>query len=107
MSRNQEFKVEEGESDHSYPACDNCKKLSTERGPGGESPRAPLTARGISLAVQWLRLHLPKQGVQVGSLVWEVRSHMLQNKKLKTQNRRDSVTNSIKTLKMVHIKKSY
>ena len=36
MSRNQELKVEEGESDHSYPACDNCKKLSTERGPEGE-----------------------------------------------------------------------
>ena len=29
-----------------------------------------------SLAIQWLRLHLPTQGVQVQSLVGELRSHM-------------------------------
>ena len=29
-----------------------------------------------SLAVQWLRLHLPKQGVQVRFLVCDLRSHM-------------------------------
>ena len=28
--------------------------------------------------VQWLRLHLPVQGVQVQSLVRELRSHLLQ-----------------------------
>ena len=32
--------------------------------------------RGTSLAVQWLRLCLPIQGVQVQSLVREPRSHM-------------------------------
>ena len=31
---------------------------------------------GTSLAVQWLTLHLPMQGVQGGSLVGELRSHM-------------------------------
>ena len=28
---------------------------------------------GISLAIQWLRLHLPMQGVEVQSLVEELR----------------------------------
>ena len=32
--------------------------------------------RGTSLAVQWLRLCLPMQGVWVRSLVGELRSHM-------------------------------
>ena len=31
---------------------------------------------GTSLVVQWLRLHLPMQGVWVQSLVAELRSHM-------------------------------
>ena len=31
---------------------------------------------GTSLVVQWLRIHLPMQGTQVQSLVWELRSHM-------------------------------
>ena len=30
-----------------------------------------------SLPIQWLRLHLPMQGVRVRSLVWEVRSYVL------------------------------
>ena len=33
--------------------------------------------RGTSLAVQWLKFHLPLQGVRVRSLVGERRSHML------------------------------
>ena len=33
---------------------------------------------GSSLVVQWLRIHLPKQGMWVQSLVWELRSHMPQ-----------------------------
>ena len=49
------------------------------------------------------------QGVWVQSLVWELRSHMppgkKNNKTLKKKKRWDNVTNSIKTLKMVHIKK--
>ena len=36
---------------------------------------------GTSLAVQWLRLRLPMQGVQVQSLVRELRSHIPRGKK--------------------------
>ena len=38
---------------------------------------------GTFLVVQWLRLHLPMQGVQVQSLVRELRSHMPCNQKTK------------------------
>ena len=41
------------------------------------------------------------QGVQVWSLVGELRSHMPRGQKTKTLNRSNIVTNSIKTLKMV------
>ena len=58
-----------------------------------------------SLVVQWLRLHLPVQGGQVQSLVGELRSHIPQGQKTKTSNRSNIVTNPIKTLKMVHVKK--
>ena len=61
---------------------------------------------GTSLVVQWLRLRLPVQPVRVRSLVGELRSHMPQGPKTKTENRSNSVTNSVKTLKMVHIKKN-
>ena len=60
-----------------------------------------------SLVVQWFRLHLPVQGEQVQSLVGELRSHMPQGQKTKTQNRSNIVTNLIKTLKMVHVKKKF
>ena len=33
---------------------------------------------GTSLVIQWLRIRLPMQGMQVQSLVGELRSHMLQ-----------------------------
>ena len=62
---------------------------------------------GTSVIVQWLRLHLPIQEVQVPSLARELRSHMPRGQKTKTQNRSNIVTNSIKTLKMVHIKKMF
>ena len=39
---------------------------------------------GISLVVQWLRLYLLMQRVQVQSLVWELRSHMPHGQKTKT-----------------------
>ena len=56
--------------------------------------------------VQWLRLRLPMQGVWIQSLLWgELRSHMFVAKKPKHKNRNNIVTNSIKTLKIVHIKK--
>ena len=38
-----------------------------------------------SLAVQWLRLRLPKQGVQVRLVVFELRSHMPWGQKNKTK----------------------
>ena len=41
---------------------------------------------GTSLAVQWLRPHLPMKGLQVWSLLGELRSHMPQGQKTKTQN---------------------
>ena len=58
-----------------------------------------------SLAVQWLRLYFPMQEVQVQSLVRKLKSHMPRSQKTKTSNRSNTVTNSIKTLKMVHIQK--
>ena len=62
--------------------------------------------RRTSLVGQWLRLCLPRQGVQVLFLVWELRSHMPRSPpKIKTCNRSNIVANSIQTLKMVHIKK--
>ena len=40
--------------------------------------------KGISLVVQWLRLYLPMQGVQVTSLLEELRSHMPCGQKTRT-----------------------
>ena len=40
--------------------------------------------RGTSLLVQWLRLHLPMQGVQVQSLARELGSHIPCGQKTKT-----------------------
>ena len=39
---------------------------------------------GAFLAVQWLRLHLPLQGVQVWYLVGEIRAHMPQGHERET-----------------------
>ena len=39
---------------------------------------------GTSLVIQWLILHLPMQGVQVLSLVRELRSYMIGSQKIKT-----------------------
>ena len=51
---------------------------------------------------QWLRLHFPMHRVQVLPVVGELRSHMHHD--CKTQNRKNIVTKSIKTLTLVHIK---
>ena len=59
-----------------------------------------------SLPVQGLRLLLPMYRVQVQSLVEKLRSHIPPGQKNKTENRSNVVTNSKKTLKMIHIKKS-
>ena len=60
---------------------------------------------GTFLVVQRLRLCLPMQGVWVWSLVGELSSPIPHSQKTKTWNRSNIVTNSIKTLKVVHIKK--
>ena len=39
--------------------------------------------QGISLAVWWLRFHLPMQEMQVPSVVWELGFHMPQSQKNK------------------------
>ena len=61
---------------------------------------------GTSLIVQWLRLLLPMHRMPVWSLVRELKSHMpCGQKNQNIKNRSKIVTKSIKTLKMVHIKK--
>ena len=61
-----------------------------------------------SLTVQWLRHHFPMQGMWVQFLARELRSpHGLWSKKKtknKTENRNSISTNSVKTLKMIHVK---
>ena len=60
-----------------------------------------------SLVVQWLRLLLPMQGVWTWSLVGKLRSYNAsQPKKAKHETEAmNIITDSIKTLKMGHIKK--
>ena len=62
--------------------------------------------RGTSLVAQWLRLCLPKQEVQVPSLVGELRSHMPYGLPPKKSNhkQRKQYCNKF-NIKMVHIKK--
>ena len=60
---------------------------------------------GTSLVVQWLGFHPPLQGVRFQPPVRELESHMPHGQGTKPQNRGNVVTNSTKTLKMVHIKK--
>ena len=47
------------------------------------------------------------QEVGVQSLVGKLRSHMPLGQKIKAKNRSNGVTNSIKTFKMIHIKKIF
>ena len=59
------------------------------------------------MVFQWLR-HCFSNSRGTGlTLVRELRSHMPHGPKTKTENRSNVVTNSIKTLKMVHIKKLF
>ena len=64
--------------------------------------------RGTSLAVQWLRLHLPVQGVRVRSLVRERRfphASRPKNQNMKQKQYCNKFNKDFK--KMVHIKKSW
>ena len=63
------------------------------------------TGNGVSLAIQWLRLYLP---VQEGRFdPWSGRAAKISHTSWPKPKNREAtlVTNSIKTLKMVHIKK--
>ena len=57
--------------------------------------------RGASLVVQWLRLRLPMGSIPGRGAVL----HALWRKNQSMKNRSNVVTNSIRTLKMIHIKK--
>ena len=59
----------------------------------------------MSLVVQWLKFCFLMQGLWVQFLVGKQRSHAPRGQNIKSQNRSNIVTNSIKTFKMVHIKK--
>ena len=49
-----------------------------------------------SLGAQWLRLHLPGQGLQSLMISWGVRFHMPCSQKIKALNRSNNVTKSSK-----------
>ena len=76
------------------------EKLS-EQGPLrfslGAKNKIKNVVQGTSLVVQWLKVHLLIKGL------W---FHVSCGRKTKTPNRSNILPNSIKTLKMVHIKKS-
>ena len=46
---------------------------------------------GTALVVQWLRLHLPMQGVRVPSLVRELGSHMAHGQKTKKNIKTEAI----------------
>ena len=54
----------------------------------------PNPTLGTSLAVQQLRLRLLMQGVQVWSLLWELRSHMFQSQKKKKKVKQKQYINA-------------
>ena len=56
---------------------------------------------GTCLVVQWVGLHLPMQRVRIQSLVRELGSHMPDHQKNQDMEQKQ------KTLKIVHIKKSF
>ena len=71
----------------------------------GDKEHLKIMVQRTSLVVQGLRLHLPTEGMRIPPLVGELSSHVLHSQKTKTQHRNNIIANSIKTLKVVHIKK--
>ena len=57
------------------------------------------------MEVRWLRLHLSMLGLQVQSLIRELKCHMPSSQNTKTLNRNNIVTNLIDLKKIVHIEK--
>ena len=53
---------------------------------------------GTCLEVQWLRLHLTRQGARVRSLFSELRSHMPQSQKTKNMQQKQCCNKFNKTL---------
>ena len=61
--------------------------------------------RGTSLEVQWLKFCLTMRGVQVGSLVRELKSHMPRGQKNQNIKQKWYCNKLNKNFKMVHTKK--
>ena len=62
--------------------------------------------RGPSLAVQWLRFHLPMAGL-AGSIPGQGAKLSHASKSKKPKHEPEIATKSVKIFKMVHIKKSF
>ena len=63
---------------HSFP-----QNIQVNQTTNQEKPVTLRTFTGTSLAVQWLELHLPMQGVWIQSLARELRSHIPHGQKTK------------------------
>ena len=115
-----------------FPGGSDCKESACDAGDPGSTTRLgrspgernsnPLQYSCLEYSIDrrawWARVHgvsksqtqlsdeqqLPMQGAWVQSLGRGLRSHMPNGQKTTTQNRSSIVTNSIKTLKMVHIR---
>ena len=71
---------------------------------GNQSLKKKQNKTGSSLGVQWLRPCLPKQGMCVQTLVCGAKIPHALRPKNQTQSKNNTVTNSMKSLKMVHTK---
>ena len=71
---------------------------------GGNQSLKKKKKTGSSLGVQWLRPCLPKQGMCVQTLVCGAKIPHALRPKNQTQSKNNTVTNSMKSLKMVHTK---
>ena len=70
-----------------------------------KGPQVPKENHAEKGQVQSHELHLPMQEVGVQFLVGELRSCMPCSQETKVYNKSSVATNSVKTLKMVHVKK--
>ena len=76
--------------------------MGVEKAQGGSGKNVSLRDFSGGPVVKTLPSNAGAEGSITGR---ELRSHMPRGEKTKTQNRSNLVTDSIKTLKMVHIKK--
>ena len=68
-------------------ACPGLKQHHLRKAEGGDNGRASRILSRDFPGTQWLRLHLPKQGMQVQSLVRDKIPHASQSKKNIKQKR--------------------